>query len=97
MYKIIATNEIGKYTKEITDIPTTEYAHIEIHTTLKKLTIYNGTIWGIQQIKLNENGVLTAQVNDDPTAIILHGVRDVHITHSSKSTTLYTVNIEYRI
>ena len=63
MNKIIATKEIKE---EITLVPTTEYAYIEIHTTIKGLTIYNGSIWGIQQLILNEDGILRAQINEDP-------------------------------
>ena len=91
---IITTREIKE---EITITPTTEFAYIEIHTTIKGATLYNGTIWGIQQIKLNENGVLSAQVNNDPTAIILHGIRDIHITNTTEDVTQYILNIEYDI
>ena len=87
MNKII-TKDINK---EITLVPNTEYAYIEIHTTLKGLTIYNGSIWGIQQITLNEDGILRAQVNDDPTAVILHGIRDIHINNTTDRVTQYTV------
>lgn len=93
MNKII-TKDI---TEEITVIPSTEYAYIEIHTTIKGLTVYNGSIWGIQQITLNEDGMLKAQVNEDPTAIILHGIRDININNTTDSVTQYIVNIEYNI
>lgn len=93
MNKII-TKDI---TEEITVIPTTEYAYIEIHTNIKGHAIYNGTIWGIQQIKLLEDGTLTAEVNYDPTAIILHGIRDIHIKNITDSATQYIVNIECNI
>ena len=86
MNKIIVTKDINK---EITVIPTTEFAYIEIHTTIKGLTIYNGSIWGIQQLTLNEDGVLKAQINDDPTAVILHGIRDIHINNTTETTTQY--------
>ena len=88
MNKII-TKDINE---EITVIPTTEYAYIEIHTTIKGLTIYNGSIWGIQEIILNEDGILRARVNNDPTAVILHGIRDIHINNTTDSVTQYTVN-----
>ena len=93
MNKII-TKDINK---EITLIPITEYAYIEIHTTIKGLTIYNGSIWGIQEIILNEDGVLRARVNNDPTAVILHGIRDIHINNTTETTTQYILNIEYNI
>ena len=93
MNKII-TEEINK---EIMLIPSTEYAYIEIHTTIKGLTIYNGSIWGIQQLTLNEDGVLKAQVNEDPTAIILHGIRDIQIINTTDNVTQYILNIEYNI
>ena len=93
MNKII-TKDI---TEEITVIPTTEFAYIEIHTTIKGLTIYNGSIWGIQQLILNEDGILRAQINDDPTAVILHGIRDIHINNTTETTTQYILNIEYNI
>ena len=93
MNKII-TKDI---TEEITLIPTTEFAYIEIHTTIKGLTIYNGSIWGIQQLILNEDGILRAQINDDPTAVILHGIRDIHINNTTETTTQYILNIEYNI
>ena len=86
MNKIITTKDINK---EITVIPTTEFAYIEIHTTIKGLTIYNGSIWGIQQLILNEDGILRAQINDDPTAVILHGIRDIHINNTTETTTQY--------
>lgn len=94
MNKIITTKDINK---EITLIPTTEYAYIEIHTTIKGLTIYNGSIWGIQQLTLSEDGVLKAQINEDPTAVILHGIRDIHINNTTETTTQYILNIEYNI
>ena len=93
MNKII-TKDINE---EITVIPTTEFAYIEIHTTIKGLTIYNGSIWGIQQLILNEDGILRAQINDDPTAVILHGIRDIHINNTTETTTQYILNIEYNI
>lgn len=89
---IITTKEIQE---SITLVPNTEYAYIELHTTIKGLTIYNGSIWGIQEIILNENGTLKAQVNGDSTSIILHHVRDIHIAQDV--TTRYLVNIEYNI
>ena len=85
MNKII-TKDINE---EITLIPTTEYAYIVIHTTIKGLTIYNGSIWGIQEIILNEDGILRARVNNDPTAVILHGIRDIHINNTTETTTQY--------
>ena len=88
MNKIIVTKDIKE---EITLIPTTKYAYIEIHTTLKGLTIYNGSIWGIQQLILNEDGILRAQINEDPTAIILHGIRDIHINNTTETVTQYIV------
>ena len=94
MNKIITTKDINE---EITVIPTTEFAYIEIHTTLKGLTIYNGSIWGIQEIILNEDGILRARVNNDPTAVILHGIRDIHIHNTTETTTQYILNIEYNI
>lgn len=94
MNKIITTKEIKE---EITLVPTTEFAYIEIHTTIKGLTIYNGSIWGIQQITLNEDGMLKAQVNEDPTAIILHGIRDININNTTETTTQYILNIEYNM
>lgn len=87
MNKII-TKDIQE---EITVIPTTEFAYIEIHTTIKGLTIYNGSIWGIQQITLNEDGMLKAQINEDPTAILLHGIRDIQIINTTDSVTQYIV------
>ena len=93
MNKII-TKDIKE---EITVIPTTEFAYIEIHTTLKGLTIYNGSIWGIQEIILNEDGILRARVNNDPTAVILHGIRDIHINNTTETTTQYILNIEYNM
>lgn len=85
MNKII-TKDLNE---EITLVPTTEFAYIEIHTTIKGLTIYNGSIWGIQQLILNEDGILRAQINDDPTAVILHGIRDIHINNTTETTTQY--------
>ena len=90
----IVTKDINE---EITVIPTTEYAYIEIHTTIKGLTIYNGSIWGIQEVILNEDGILRARVNNDPTAVILHGIRDIHIHNTTETTTQYILNIEYNI
>ena len=90
----IATKNINK---EITLVPSTEYTYIEIHTTIKGITIYNGSIWGIEQITLSEDGMLKAQVNGDPTAIILHGIRDVQIINTTENVTQYIVNIEYNI
>lgn len=87
MNKII-TKDIKE---EITLLPTTAYAYIEIHTTIKGLTIYNGSIWGIQEIILNEDGVLRARVNNDPTAVILHGIRDIQIINTTDSVTQYIV------
>ena len=94
MNKIIVTKDINK---EITVIPSTEFAYIEIHTTLKGLTIYNGSIWGIQEIILSEDGILKARVNEDPTAVILHGIRDIHINNTTETTTQYILNIEYNM
>ena len=94
MNKIITTKDIKK---EITVIPSTEFAYIEIHTTIKGLTIYNGSIWGIQQLILNEDGILRAQINEDPTAVILHGISDIHINNTTETTTQYIVNIEYNM
>ena len=93
MNKII-TKEIKE---EIMLIPSTEFAYIEIHTTIKGLTIYNGSIWGIQQLILNEDGILRAKINEDPTAVILHGIRDIHINNTTETTTQYILNIEYNI
>lgn len=90
MNNTIITKNINK---EITLVPTTEYAYIEIHTTIKELTIYNGRIWGIQQIKLNEDGMLKAQVNNDPTAVILHGTREIHITNTTDNVTRYIIMV----
>ena len=94
MNNIITTKEIRE---EITLVPNTEYAYIELHTAIKGLTIYNGSIWGIQQLILNEDGMLKGQVNGDPTAIILHNIRDIHIINTTENVTQYTVNIEYNI
>lgn len=93
MNKII-TKEINK---EIILTPDTNYAYIEIHTTIKGITVYNGSIWGIEQITLNEDGMLKAQVNGDATAIILHGIRDIQIMNTTESVTQYILNIEYNI
>ena len=93
MDKII-TKEINK---EITLIPTTEFAYIEIHTTIEGLTIYNGSVWGIQQLILTEYGMVKAQINEDPTAVILHGIRDIHINNTTETTTQYILNIEYNM
>ena len=93
MNKII-TKDLNE---EITLVPSTAHAYIEIHTTIKGLTIYNGSIWGIQQITLNEDGILKARVNNDPTAIILHGIRDINITNTTDSVTQYILNIEYNV
>ena len=90
----IITKDINK---EITLVPTTEYAYIEIHTTIKGITIYNGSIWGIEEITLNEDGMIKAQVNGDSTAIILHGIRDIQVTNTTEDVTQYIVNIEYNI
>ncbi|MBP3906602.1 MAG: hypothetical protein J6D12_05715 [Peptostreptococcaceae bacterium] len=94
MNNIITTKDINK---EISIQPSTAYAYIELHTTIKGITIYNGSIWGIQQITLTEDGMIKAQVNNDPTAIILHGIRDIQITNTTDSVTQYTLNIEYNI
>ena len=93
MNKII-TKDINK---EIIITPDTEYAYIEIHTTIKGITVYNGSIWGVNRIKLNEDGALTAQVNNDPLAVIFHNIRDIQITNNTTHTTQYKVNIEYDI
>lgn len=94
MNNTILTKEINK---EIIITPDTKYAYIEIHTTIKGLTIYNGSIWGVEEIKLNEDGMLKGQVNGDATAIILHGVRDIQIITNTEDVTQYIVNIEYNI
>ena len=94
MNNTIRTKEIKE---DITLIPTTDYAYIEIHTTIKGLTIYNGSIWGIEEIKLNEDGTLKGQVNGDSTAIILHGIRDLQVTNTTEDVTQYILNIEYDI
>ena len=94
MDNIIVTKEINK---EITLVPSTQYAYIEIHTTIKGITIYNGSIWGIEQITLNEDGMIKAQVNGDATAIILHDIRDIQIMNTSEDVTQYILNIEYNI
>ena len=94
MNKIITTKDIKE---EITITPTTDFAYVEIHTTIKGITIYNGSIWGIQQIILTEDGMLKAQVNNDPTAIILHGIRDIQVTNTTEDVTQYIVNIDYNI
>ena len=90
----IITKEIKE---EIIITPDTEYAYIEIHTTIKGITVYNGSIWGVNRIKLNEDGALTAQVNNDPLAIIFHNIRDIQITNNTTHTTQYKVSIEYNI
>ena len=94
MNKIITTKDLNE---EVTLVPSTEYAYIEIHTTIKGLTIYNGSIWSIQQLTLTEDGMLKAQINNDPTAVILHGIRDIHIHNTTETTTQYILNIEYNI
>ena len=94
MNNTITTKDINK---EITITTNTTYAYIEIHTTIKGLSIYNGSIWGIEEIKLNEDGMLKAQVNGDATAIILHGIRDIQIMNTTEDVTQYTLNIEYNI
>ena len=94
MNKIIRAEEIRE---SITLVPTTEYAYVEIHTTIKGLTVYNGSIWGIQQIILTEDGMLKSQVNNDPTAIILHNIRDIQVIQTTENMTQYIVNIEYNI
>ena len=94
MNKIIITKDINE---EITLVPSTEYAYIEIHTTIKGITVYNGSIWGIEQITLNEDGMLKAQINGDSTAIILHNIRDIQIITNTEGVTQYIVNIEYNI
>ena len=94
MNNTITTKNINK---EITITPDTKYAYIEIHTTIKGLTMYNGSIWGIEQITLNEDGMLKGQVNGDATAIILHGIRDIQIMNTTEDVTQYIVNIEYNI
>ena len=81
----------------ITIQPTTEFAYIELHTTIKGITVYNGSIWGIEEIKLNEDGMLSAKVNNDSIAIILHNIRDIQIINNTTHTTQYKVNIEYNI
>ena len=89
---------ITKFIEEnITLVPTTEYAYIELHTSINGITIYNGSIWGIQQLILNEDGMLKSQVNGDPTAIILHNVSDIHIINTTENVTQYIVNIDYNI
>ena len=59
--------------------------------------MYNGSVWGIEQITLNEDGMLKGQVNGDATAIILHGIRDINIINNTEDVTQYIVNIEYNI
>ena len=59
--------------------------------------MYNGSVWGIEQITLNEDGMIKAQVNNDPTAIILHDIRDIQIMNTTEDVTQYIVNIEYNI
>ena len=90
----IITKEIKE---EIIITPTTDFAYVEIHTTIKGITIYNGSIWGIQQIILTEDGMLKSQVNNDPTAIILHNIRDIQVIQTTENMTQYIVNIEYNI
>ena len=90
----IITKDINK---EIIITPDTEYAYIEIHTTIKGITVYNGSIWGIEEITLNEDGMIKAQVNGDSTAIILHDIRDIQVTNTTEDVTQYIVNIEYNI
>ena len=94
MNNTIITKEINK---EITITPDTKYAYIEIHTTIKGLTVYNGSIWGIEQITLTEDGTLTAQVNNDPLSIMLHNIRDIQVTETIENMTQYKVHIEYNI
>ena len=90
----IITKEIKE---EIIIIPSTEYAYIELYTTINGITVYNGSIWGVNRIKLNEDGALTAQVNNAPLAIIFHNIRDIQITNNTTHTTQYKVSIEYNI
>ena len=90
----ITTKEIKE---EIIITPDTEYAYIELHTTIKGITVYNGSMWGIEEIQLNEDGMLKAQVNGDSTAIILHGIRDIQVTNTTEDVTQYILNIEYNI
>ena len=92
MNNIIRTKEMRE---TITITPNTKYAYIEIHTTIKGLTIYNGSIWGIEEIILNEGGGIIARVNRDSTALILHNVRDIQVTNTTESVTQYKVNIEH--
>ena len=94
MNNTITTKDIKE---EITITPNTEFAYIEIHTTIKGITVYNGSIWDIEEIKLNEDGMLSAKVNNDSIAIILHNIRDIQITNNTTHTTQYKVNIEYNI
>lgn len=94
MNNTITTKDINK---EITITPNTEFAYIELHTTIKGITVYNGSIWGIEEIKLNEDGMLSAKVNNDSIAILLHNVRDIQIVNNTTHTTQYKVNIEYNI
>ena len=91
---IITTTDIKE---ETTLVPNTDFAYIELHTTIKGITVYNGRIWGVQQLTLNENGTLDAQVNNDPLAIIFHNIRDIHIINTTENVTQYIVNIEYNI
>ena len=91
---IITTKGIKE---EIIITPDTEYAYIELHTTIKGITVYNGSIWGIEEIILNEDGMIKAQVNGDSTAIILHGIRDIQVTNTTEDVTQYIVNIDYNI
>ena len=46
---------------------------------------------------LTEDGVIRAQVNNDPTSVILHHIRDIHIINNTTNATQYKVNIEYAI
>lgn len=94
MNSTITTKNIKE---EITIQPTTEFAYIELHTTIKGITAYNGSIWGIEEIKLNEDGMLSAKVNNDSIAIILHNIRDIQTINNTAHTTQYKVNIEYNI
>ena len=94
MNNTIITKDINK---EVILTPDTNYGYIELYTTINGITVYNGTTWWIEQIKLNEGGTLTAQINGDPIAIILHNVRDIQVKCNTKNTTQYIVNIDYNI
>ena len=94
MNNTITTKNIKE---EITIQPTTAYAYVEIHTTIKGITVYNGSIWGIEEIKLNEDGMLSAKVNNDSLSIMLHNIRDIQIITNTEGVTQYKVNIEYNI